>query len=231
MARAITKHPSGIPVSVKRNGIIIRKISVWRNLLERFHFLSRRLPPGAPGSVQRRKKNETEKKNTQKRKELAIELRNIENDLLRRLGRITKHPDLYTPPTRSLPRSSRTVLPLELQFSPHDTMQELLRKERAQNKFRDALEISECKARLDPDTLSVRSRLLRIRASAQVRSWSSLNPLYRRREGRTHTQTRHRVAQELMDLEWKWLSALYARIFPDRPLPPRRIVHPSRYTP
>jgi hypothetical protein len=48
---------------------------------------------------------------------------------------------------------------------------------------------------------------------------------------RQRTATRHRIAQELQDLDDRWLSALTRAIFPRVPLPPRRFIHVRAFKP
>jgi hypothetical protein len=221
MPKRITSHPSGIPASVQRDRTITRVVTVWRNYLERYAFISHRVSAKNP------KRAQIEKDYTIERKALAKEIRIIENDLLRWIAECTQHPDLYTPP---IDTQKKHALDPALAFSPHDSMKMRHRKERAQHRLKTRRMQEESRG-FNPALLSLHARFLRIYAMNKRRSWSTLNPQYRRMEGRAHTKTRHRVAQQIMDLEWKWLSALYERVCPDAPPPPRRIVNPSRYKP
>jgi hypothetical protein len=84
---------------------------------------------------------------------------------------------------------------------------------------------------LDPNTFSRYDQLKRRWREARQASGSSLNKLYRRQLVGSRTKMRHKIAQDIQDLEWKWMAALHDRLFPDTPQPPRRQIHPSRFKP
>lgn len=84
---------------------------------------------------------------------------------------------------------------------------------------------------LDPSTFSRYDQLKRRWRDARQQPGSSINPIYRRQMVQTKTKTRHSMAAQIQALEWRWMSALHERIFPNTPLPPRRVIHPTRYTP
>lgn len=72
---------------------------------------------------------------------------------------------------------------------------------------------------------------------AKIRSWVMTKriPGYshpqRSAIAQTHTKLRHRLALEIQDLDYTWLSALTYRIEPTLALPPRCTIHPRRYRP
>lgn len=86
----------------------------------------------------------------------------------------------------------------------------------------------------DVDPLDARAFSVR---ESKVRSWR----LSKRRPGPQHpkrkevarirTIARHRLADEIQELDFAWLSALTFRVFPHDPLPPRCVIHPRLFTP
>jgi hypothetical protein len=46
--------------------------------------------------------------------------------------------------------------------------------------------------------------------------------LERNSTNRRKTRTRHQTIRKILNLEWKWMSAIYHTVYPKEPLPPRR---------
>lgn len=219
----LTKHPSGIPVAVRRDALLIKWVTVWRNKCERYHYLSKRTNPYHPNRAQR------EKANTIERKAVAAEIRAFERDIMRWLAEHARHPDIYTPTVQEAPLQNLTT-PLE-PFSPTDTPRIRRRKERAQKHRIQHLQ-QQIKIESSRRHESVYANLVRQwHAARRQAPGFSTGLAVRRQITQANTKTRHRVAVKIQDLEWKWLSALHARIFPNQPLPHRYHVTPSRFKP
>lgn len=216
MTKRSATHPSGIPVAVLRDSVLKKAMTTRRNLLERFAFLSKRINPYDP------KRSEKEKTRTQERKDIAAQLRDIERDCMRWIGEYTLHPEIYTPSPKEKPL--RNLAPKIERDSPHDSPRARREKEKARHKIRPVIEdIHAHDSRYDKLQWKWRE--------ARRPSGSYLASVYRRAESRSKTKTRHRLAREIQDIEWKWLTALHERLFPESTVPPRHIVHPSRYKP
>lgn len=204
-----TKHPSKIPVAVKRDKALIRMMQVRSNKLARFAYISKRVQ-----GMYTPKRAAKEKAHTRERKELAIELRDIERTIMRWIGEHTKHPDIYTPTSTERP------LKVAMEMGPH-------------GKLRPIRNAKTGMPLVEPISLieSTYHKYIRRWKMNRKRIGAPIGGISPNTINVQRTKRRHTLAQQIQDLEWDWMSRLHTRLFPDTPQPPRRIVSLDRFKP